>query len=62
MKPTFEDGPIHHTLGIKDRMKQIIEHLREDPVLVSLLCCRLHGRSFRKTVGTFNLFLRNPLP
>ncbi len=30
MKPSSKDNPIHHTQKIKARMRQLIEHLRED--------------------------------
>jgi hypothetical protein len=30
MKPVSENNPIHHTQKIKARMRQLIEHLRED--------------------------------
>jgi hypothetical protein len=30
MKPPSENNPIHHTQKIKARMRQLIEHLRED--------------------------------
>jgi len=30
MKPSSKDNPVHHTLKIKARMRQLVEHLRED--------------------------------
>ena len=30
MKPSSKKNPIHHTQKIKARMRQLIEHLRED--------------------------------
>jgi hypothetical protein len=30
MKPSSENNPIHHTRKIKARMRQLINHLRED--------------------------------
>ena len=30
MKPSSENNPVHHTQKIKARMRQFIEHLRED--------------------------------
>ncbi len=30
MKPASENDPIHHTQKIKARMRQFIEHLRQD--------------------------------
>jgi hypothetical protein len=30
MKPSSKNNPIHHTQKIKARMRQLIEHLRED--------------------------------
>jgi len=30
MKPAPENNPIHHTQKIKARMRQLIDHLRED--------------------------------
>ena len=30
MKPASENNPVHHTQKIKARMRQLIEHLRED--------------------------------
>jgi len=30
MKPSSKNNPVHHTLKIKARMRQLIEHLRED--------------------------------
>ena len=30
MKPSTESNPIHHTQKIKARMRQLIDHLRED--------------------------------
>ena len=30
MKPPSENNPIHHTQKIKVRMRQLIDHLRED--------------------------------
>ena len=30
MKPSSENNPIHHTQKIKARMRQLIDHLRED--------------------------------
>jgi hypothetical protein len=30
MKPSSKNNPVHHTLKIKARMRQLIEHLRGD--------------------------------
>jgi hypothetical protein len=30
MKPSSKNNPVHHTQKIKARMRQLIEHLRED--------------------------------
>jgi hypothetical protein len=30
MKPSSKNNPVHHTLKIKARMQQLIEHLRGD--------------------------------
>ena len=30
MKPASENNPVHHTQKIKARMRQLIDHLRED--------------------------------
>ena len=30
MKPSSTDNPVHHTRKIKARMRQLIDHLRED--------------------------------
>ena len=30
MKTSFENNPVHHTRKIKARMRQLIDHLRED--------------------------------
>jgi len=30
MKPSSENDPVHHTQKIKARMRQLIDHLRED--------------------------------
>ena len=30
MKPSANSNPIHHTRKIKARMRQLVEHLRED--------------------------------
>ena len=30
MKPSSKNNPVHHTHKIKARMRQLIEHLRED--------------------------------
>ena len=30
MKPSSKNNPIHHTQKIKARMRQLIDHLRED--------------------------------
>ena len=30
MKPSSETSPIHHTQKIKARMRQLVDHLRED--------------------------------